>query len=82
MPLLVFLVGGAALEVQMQHYCAFKEEMLFPLATFQQVPLSKLSWLVAWVCGCMAGGEQCASTSEMWSVWEVMSQCGVLWLFG
>ena len=23
----------------------------------------------------MAGGEQCASTSELWSVWEVMSQC-------
>ena len=30
----------------------------------------------------MAGGDQCASTSELWSVWEVMSprvgsgQCG------
>ena len=23
----------------------------------------------------MAGGEQCASASELWSVWEVMSQC-------
>ena len=23
----------------------------------------------------MAGGEQCASTSEVWGVWEVMSQC-------
>ena len=23
----------------------------------------------------MAGGEQCASTSELWSVWEVMRQC-------
>ena len=80
MPLLVFLVGGAALEVQMQHLVLLRGNVV-SIVHFQSFPFSKLSWLVIWVCGCMAGGEQCASTSELWSVWEVMSQCGVFWLF-
>ena len=31
--------------------------------------------LVVCVAWCMAAGEQCASTSEWWSLWGVMSQC-------
>ena len=79
MPLLVFLVGGAALEVQMQHF-VLQNGKCCSHCEFPEASLSKLSWWVAWVCGCMAGGEQCASTSELWSVCEVMSQCGVFWL--
>ena len=74
MPLLVFLVGGAALEVQMQHFVLQNGKCCFHCEFPEFFPFSKLSWLVIWVCGCMAGGEQCASTSVLWSVWELVSQ--------
>ena len=61
-------------------FCAQTENYAAP-SGFHRFFLSKSSWLVIWVGWCMAGGEQCASTSELWSVWEVMSQCGVIWLF-
>ena len=59
---------------------AFLRGNVVSIVHSQQAPLSKLSWLVDWVCGCMAAGEQCASTCEVWTVWEAMSQCGVSWL--
>ena len=61
-------------------FCAQKVNIVAH-CEFPAFVLPKLGWWVIWVCGCMAGGEQCASTSELWSVWEVMSQCGVIWLF-
>ena len=69
-----FLVSGAALESGMQHF-VLKQKIMLHLVDFTVFFLSKSSWLVIWVGWCMAGGEQCASTSELWSVWEVMSQC-------
>ena len=69
-----FLVSGAALESGMQHF-VLKQKIMLHLVDFTVFFLSKSSWLVVWVGWCMAGGEQCASTSELWSVWEVMSQC-------
>ena len=69
-----FLVSGAALEAGMQHF-VLKQKIMLHLVGFTAFFLSKPSWLVIWVGWCMAGGEQCASTSELWSVWDVMSQC-------
>ena len=76
-----FLVSGAALESVMQHV-APAQKLMLPMADFHVffcpegvVPQNQAGWR----CGralAMAGGEQCASTSEVWSVWEVMSQCG------
>ena len=55
-------------------FCAQKVNIVAH-CEFPAFVLPKLGWWVIWVCGCMAGGEQCASTSELWSVWEVMAQC-------
>ena len=69
-----FLVSGAALESGMQH-CVLKQKSMLAIVNSHDLLLSKSSWLVIWVGWCMAGGAQCASTIELWSVWEVMSQC-------
>ena len=45
MPLLVFLVSGAALEVQMQHF-VLKQEILLPIVNFQNVSFP--SWAGWW----------------------------------
>ena len=68
-----FLVSGAALESGMQHF-VLKQEFMLPIVNFHDFLRTKSGWQVIWVGWCMAGGEQCASTSELWSVCEVMSQ--------
>ena len=69
-----FLVSGAARESGMQH-CVLNQAFMLPLANAHDLFSHKPGWQAIRVGGCMAGGEQCASTSELWSVWEVMSQC-------
>ena len=60
------VANGAALESGM-HHSVLKREMVWHLVNVTDFFFSKSSWLVVWVCWRMAGGEQCASTNELWS---------------
>ena len=68
------LVSGPALESGMQHVVPAPKVML-RLMSFADLFLSNSSWVVVWAGWRMAGGEQCASASELGGVWEALSQC-------
>ena len=73
MHLLGLLVSRPALESGVQDL-GLNQKVVLPTVAPQRCSRSKPSWLVVCETGCMAGGAQCASTSVLWSVWEVVSQ--------
>ena len=73
MHLLGLLVSRPALESGVQEL-GLKQKVVLPTVASQRCLLSKPSWLVVCEGWCMAGGDQCASTSVLWSAREVESQ--------
>ena len=73
MHLLGLLVSRPALESGVQGL-GLNQKVVLPTVAPQRCLLSKPSWLVVCETWCMAGGELCASTSVLWSVWGVVSQ--------